>query len=173
MEGETELGQITVSRRQRAVDAFNTIADWTDDNFKNMKKEIMKNSDFLKEERAYLEKSGAKKSIDPFGVITYHGFEDAITQAYEENATKHFFYFGLTNTQLKTLLENNYDHFQPYSKVTYEVFHALALEEAKKVRQERTPNDKNEILENAYAIEQGGTNVPDHPTTAIHESGHI
>ena len=158
---ETELGQISDARKQRAKAAFNTIGEWEEKYFTKFKKELITNLKFIKEERRYIEKDGCKKSTDIHGVIAYHGFEDAITQAYEENATKHFFYFGATNTKhcshLIRLLENNYDHFQPYSKVTYEVFHALAIEEAQKARQERlTPNDKNEILKIAYAIEAFG-----------------
>ena len=31
----------------------------------------------------------------------------------------------------------------------------------------------NQDIESCVYMKQGGTNVPDHPTTAIHESGHI
>ena len=161
VEGETALGQISALRRKRAIDAFSTIGDWTDDTFDKMKKEIINNSKFLQKERAYLEKGGARKSTDPFGIISYHGFEDAIFEAYEKNATTNFFYFihtpGKHGDKLKALTENNYDHFQPYAQIAYEVFHALALEEATKARSEHlTPNDKNGFLRNAYAIEAFG-----------------
>ena len=160
VQGEIALGQISPERRQRAIDAFSTIGHWTEDNFDKMKKQLMNNTGFLEGERNYLEKDGAHKK-DTFGVITYHGFEDAITEAYENNASKHLTYFGAAHTKhfahLKKLCENNYDHFQPYAQVAYEVFHDLALKEAKKARHEHlTQNDKNDFLKNAYAIEAFG-----------------
>ena len=158
---ETELGNITQDREQRAWAAFKTIGDWTEENFVKMRKELTKNSRFIAGERKYLEEGGAQKSSDSYGIITYHGFKDMITEAYAKNATGHFLSFGIANPKhggrLKKLLENNYDHFQPYAKVAYEVFHKLALEEAKKARQDQlTPNEKNDTLEYAYAIEAFG-----------------
>ena len=158
---ETELGQISDARKQRARAAFNTIGEWEEKYFTKFKKELITNLKFIKQERRYIEKDGCKKSTDVYGVIAYHGFEDGIKEAYDKNANTQMVYFGATNPKhaahLEKLLENNYDHFQPYAKVVYEVFHALALEEANKIREALlTPDEKNQILENAYALEAFG-----------------
>ena len=159
--GEIELGEITDARKERAIAAFNTLGEWKVEDFKKIKNTLLKNLEFINGERATIEKDGKKKSTDTYGIIAYDGFEDAIYDDYKANSNKHLFGYSISDPKhalhLKALLENNYDHFQPYAKVTYEVFHALALEEARKAREGHlTPNDKNEILESAYALEAFG-----------------
>ena len=162
LEEETELFQISDARKQRAKAAFNTIGEWKEEDFMKLKEELIKNLKFLEEERCFVEQDGRKKSSDISGVISYHGFEDVIKEAYDENSNKHIAYYAMKNgkhaAHLKKLLANNFDHFQPYAKVVYEVFHALALEEAFKARTGRlTPDEKNRILEHAYALEAFGS----------------
>ena len=66
-------------------------------------------------------------------------------------------------------LENNHDHCLPYAIVVYEVFHVLALEEASKARKRQlTPDQKNERLEYAYALEAYGSH---YLVDAIHRGG--
>ena len=157
---ETKLGQISDARKQRAIDAFDTIGEWKEEDYTKFQNMLSRNLKFIDKERSYIEKDGKGKSSDTFRVIAYHGFEDSINEVYEENASYHYMTFlGKLkfldrdhHDYLTKLLFCNYDHFQPYAAVTFEVFLALAMDEARKARRENlTPNDKNQILETAYA----------------------
>ena len=160
LEEETELYKITDDRKQRAIAAFNTIGEWKFEHIGKIKSILMRNLKYLNDERMQIENNGKITKTERYGVIAYHGLEDAICENYKND--KHSFaYFMATDPEhgpyLMKLLENNYDHFQPYAKVTFEVFHTLALEEAKKARDVHlTPNEKNQVLETAYALEAFG-----------------
>ena len=167
LEEETELYNITYDRKQRAIAAFNTIGEWKAEHIGKIKTTLMRNLSYLNAERTQIENKGKIKKTDIYGVIAYHGFEDAICENYKnekieiEKMKNSFPIFMMKDLEhgpyLLKLLINNYDHFQPYAKVTFEVFHALALEEAKKARNAQlTPNEKNQILETAYALEAFG-----------------
>ena len=162
LETDRELGNVTEERKQRARAAFNTIAEWKDEDFQKLKRELIHNLSSLKDERTYLEK-GVKRNVQKYGIFSFHAIEELLytyEESYSENATKQKVYFEATkaNGRFKRLLETNYDHYQPYAKVAYEALHALALEEAVKARSKSTPNEKNEILQQAYALEAFGCN---------------
>ena len=153
VEEERELGHVSDDLKKRAKAAFDdSIAEWKEEDFEKRMNEYIEAVKLLREERNDLKEHGCHKERDTFGVIVYQGCDEARKAAYNQNANK--------NSHFKkwaTTLKHNHENYQPYTTKIYEVFHALALEKASTARaRQLTPNQKNEILEYAYAYEAFG-----------------
>ena len=164
-EDETELGNINEERRRRFIGAYNTIAQWSNSVLveTSFKTDLMNCLDTIRKERKKIEKVAGQK-VDKNGVIGYQDNRDLINGVYEKHSFKLFkeadrksggTWIGPIPKKfgrLLSLCENNYDHFQPYAKVAFEVGLELAFKEAEKCRCKNTPDDKNHVLDSAYSI---------------------
>jgi len=74
-----------------------------------------------------------------------------------------------TRNNFLRLAIRNWDHFLPTSMVAYETGHAAAMEQAIKAKKMRTPKEKLEGLELAFAMNA----FADHYLTDMYSAGHI
>ena len=181
-EDETQLGNITEERRGRFIEAYNTIAQWSNNVLveNSFKTDLMNFLNTIRKERKKIEKVAGQK-VEKNGVIGYHDNRDLINGVYEKHSYKLFkeadrksggYWIGPIPKRfgrLLSLCETNYDHFQPYAKVAFEVGLELAFKEAVKARSKNTPNEKNHVLDNAYSILAFAC----HFLTDAFSSGHI
>ena len=170
--------QKEICRRQRFIEAYNTLARAEYDDIKKELDQILK---IMTKEKSQIEaalesQEGMVAISDNAGHVrvapkdVYDKLGNSLVEKWDKvTGGKWIFGVPVIFGRMMKLAENNHDHFLPFAKDAYLAGHELALEKAREASKVGNRETKISLLEEAYSIDAFAC----HFLTDSFSSGHL